>query len=46
MAEASLSPRSNHEASLFVIQTLLGWVSASEEFLKVITSAATAQTGP
>jgi len=27
-------PRSNHEASLLVIQTLFGWVSESEEFIK------------
>ena len=27
-------PRSNHEASLLVIQTLFGWVSDSEEFIK------------
>lgn len=29
-------PRSNHEASLFVIQTLFGWVSSSNEFLKAL----------
>lgn len=29
-------PRSNHEASLLVIQALLGWVSESEEFLKAL----------
>ena len=27
-------PRSNHEASLLSIQTLLGWVSTSDEFIK------------
>jgi len=27
-------PRSNHEASLLTMQTLFGWVSTSEEFLK------------
>jgi len=27
-------PRSNHEASLLVIQTLFGWVSDSDEFMK------------
>jgi ureidoacrylate peracid hydrolase len=27
-------PRSNHEASLMTIETLLGWVSGSEEFVK------------
>jgi len=30
--------RSNHEASLFVIQALLGWVSHSEEFLKALAA--------
>ena len=29
-------PRSNHEASLLSIQTLLGWVSASDEFIKAL----------
>lgn len=29
-------PRSNHEASLLSIQTLLGWVSSSAEFVKAI----------
>jgi ureidoacrylate peracid hydrolase len=29
-------PRSNHEASLLVIQTLLGWVSDSAQFLKAL----------
>ena len=28
--------RSNHEASLLSIQTLLGWVSSSNEFIKAI----------
>jgi len=27
-------PRSNHEASLLTMQTLFGWVSSSEEFVK------------
>jgi len=27
-------PRSNHEASLLTMQTLFGWVSNSEEFVK------------
>jgi ureidoacrylate peracid hydrolase len=27
-------PRSNHDASLLTIETLLGWVSGSEEFVK------------
>ena len=31
-------PRSNHEASLLIIQTLFGWVSNSEEFVKALTS--------
>lgn len=30
-------PRSNHEASLLVIQALLGWVSESGEFLKALS---------
>jgi ureidoacrylate peracid hydrolase len=30
--------RSNHDASLFVIQALLGWVSRSEEFLKALAA--------
>jgi ureidoacrylate peracid hydrolase len=29
-------PRSNHEASLLTIQTLLGWVSSSNEFIKAV----------
>ncbi len=29
-------PRSNHEASLLSIQTLLGWVSNSDEFIKAL----------
>ena len=29
-------PRSNHDASLLVIKTLLGWVSGSEEFIKAL----------
>jgi ureidoacrylate peracid hydrolase len=33
--------RSNHEASLLTIQTLLGWVSSSERFLLAVTSCAT-----
>ncbi len=31
--------RSNHEASLLSIETLLGWVSGSEEFVKVLRGA-------
>jgi len=31
-------PRSNHQASLLAIQTLLGWVSSSDEFIKAIKS--------
>jgi ureidoacrylate peracid hydrolase len=30
-------PRSNHEASLLTIQTLFGWVSTSDEFVKALT---------
>jgi ureidoacrylate peracid hydrolase len=29
-------PRSNHDASLLTIQTLLGWVSASDEFVNAL----------
>lgn len=29
-------PRSNHEASLLTIQTLFGWVSGSDEFIKAL----------
>ena len=29
-------PRSNHEASLFLIQQRFGWVSASDEFIKAL----------
>lgn len=29
-------PRSNHEASLLTIQTLLGWVSSSDDFIKAL----------
>lgn len=33
-------PRSNHEASSLAIQTLLGWVSNSSEFIKARQSSA------
>lgn len=33
-------PRSNHEASLLAIQTLLGWVSSSDEFIKAVQKEA------
>jgi ureidoacrylate peracid hydrolase len=33
-------PRSNHEATLFLIQTMLGWVSSSEQFIKALESSA------
>ena len=29
-------PRSNHEASLLVIETLLGWISGSEQFITAL----------
>jgi ureidoacrylate peracid hydrolase len=32
-------PRSNHDASLLAIETLLGWVSASEAFVKGLDAA-------
>jgi hypothetical protein len=31
-------PRSNHEASLLTIQTLLGWVSTADTFINAIAS--------
>ena len=31
--------RSNHDASLLTIETLLGWTSASEEFVKALEGA-------
>ena len=31
-------PRSNHEASLLTMQTLFGWVSNSDEFVKALAS--------
>jgi len=34
--------RSNHEASLFAIQTLFGWVSASDDFVKALAFHSTA----
>jgi ureidoacrylate peracid hydrolase len=34
-------PRSNHEASLLSIQTLLGWVSNSDEFIKSLKNQTT-----
>jgi ureidoacrylate peracid hydrolase len=33
-------PRSNHEASLLVIETLLGWVSGSERFITALEAPA------
>jgi hypothetical protein len=29
-------PRSNHKASLFMIQTVFGWASSSQEFIKAL----------
>ncbi len=37
-------PRSNHEASLLSIQTLLGWVSDSDVFIEALEAHATAAT--
>jgi ureidoacrylate peracid hydrolase len=31
-------PRSNHEASLLLVESLLGWVSTSADFLQALTS--------
>ncbi|MDX2049365.1 MAG: cysteine hydrolase, partial [Chitinophagaceae bacterium] len=33
-------PRSNHDASILSIQTLLGWVSTSDEFIKAVEQKA------
>jgi ureidoacrylate peracid hydrolase len=33
-------PRSNHDASILAIQTLLGWVSTSDEFVKALAPSA------
>ena len=35
-------PRSNHEASLLLIEMMLGWVSTSDQFIKALESAPTA----
>jgi len=35
-------PRSNHESSLLVIQTLFGWVADSDEFIKALEGQAIA----
>jgi ureidoacrylate peracid hydrolase len=32
-------PRSNHEASLLLIQMMLGWVSSSDQFVKTLASS-------
>ena len=37
-------PRTNHEASLLVIQTLFGWVTTSSEFLKALQTQPIAAT--
>jgi ureidoacrylate peracid hydrolase len=38
--------RTNHEASLLVIQTVLGWVSGSAELLSALEKPPTAKTDP
>ena len=35
-------PRTNHDASLLAVQTLFGWVSDSEQFLKAVDTGKTA----
>jgi len=35
-------PRSNHDASLLVVRTLLGWTSSSDEFIKALETPCTA----
>jgi ureidoacrylate peracid hydrolase len=37
-------PRSNHEASLLNIQTLFGWVSSSNDFIKGLDARPAATT--
>jgi ureidoacrylate peracid hydrolase len=37
--------RSNYEASLWVIQKALGWVSSSEEFLRALAPASAVEAG-
>jgi ureidoacrylate peracid hydrolase len=37
-------PRTNHEASLLVIQTLFGWVSDSDEFVKAVRAQVDVRT--
>jgi len=39
-------PRSNHEASLLVIETLLGWVSDSERFITALEAPASRANDP
>jgi hypothetical protein len=38
--------RSNHEASLLVIQTVLGWVSGSAELLSALEESPPAKINP
>jgi ureidoacrylate peracid hydrolase len=38
-------PRTNHEASLLLIERLFGWVSRSDAFLSAITPLASTPTG-
>lgn len=37
-------PRSNHEASLLVIQTLFGWTSSSDEYIRALEMSITGAT--
>jgi len=34
-------PRSNYDASLLVVRTLLGWTSSSDEFIKALDTPRT-----
>ena len=34
-------PRSNYDASLLVVRTLLGWTSSSDEFIKALETPST-----
>jgi ureidoacrylate peracid hydrolase len=39
-------PRSNHEASLLVLQTLFAWISRSEKLIEALEARAAAVAGP
>jgi ureidoacrylate peracid hydrolase len=37
-------PRSNHEASLLILQTLFAWISSSEKFIQALEQRAVVQS--